>query len=348
MDIAIRSADAGPRLVVAERALELHRWILEDPPGASILGEVAKQRDALELLFAADPLVALDRARTDLTGWTTTPDRGLSRALARLQRMRDRTRGSALEDLRPGATRLWFDFLMELDPRAALNFAQDEVRLRTADPDLWRMLAEANEQNDARTSAVDLREFLQASLPAAVDARALVRLHALGGDDPDGFEDAFTAVLVQEGLVEPDEDLALQRARFLVESGKDSWAEARERLATLWSEHAERYLAPPPPQAPPDPVADERPPLFGGNQPDLAPATDGPWLLATTHEQSARTLEVGRLYARLLAWMGRPEDAATLDGLTRTLEGLQQDRLASEVLVTLRALAPRPRTADPD
>lgn len=339
MDAAIRNADEGTRLAVAERALELHRWILEDPPGAAVLSEVAKQREALSNRFATDPLVTVERARTDLSSWTTTPDRGLAAALRRMQRLRANTNGVPLEELRPGSTRIWFEFLLQLDPRAAQVFASQELRLRPADADLWRMLAEASETNLARTAAVDLREFLQQSLPSPVDARALVRLRAAGGDDLDGFERAYTAVLVQNGLSEPDDDLRLQRARFLLESGKLGWPEARTRLEELWRDHAKRFLAPV--VEPRSEDAIETPePLFGSAQSE--PVSSGDWLIETGDADAARTLEIGRLYVRVLAWMGNPEDAAELDRVSTRLEGLQTDPLGDQVLATLRALVPRP------
>ena len=340
MDVAISRADADTRLLVAERALELHRWILDDPPGAAVLADVARQRENLEQRFATDPLVTVDRARTDLMSWTTQAERGLSRALKRMERLRKRTDKRPLESLRPGATRMWFEFLLELDPSAALRFVGEELRLRPEWPDLWRMLAEANERNVSRTSALDLRRFLQASLPSAVDARALVRLLAMGGGDAQAFEEAVTATLVQEDLPEPDDDLRLQAARFLLESGKPSWPEARQRLAELWADHGERFLAAA--ARPPDPEdADAPPPLFGGQE-SVTPPSAGPWRLETTAEDAERTLEIGRLYARLLAWMGRREDASTLDEVSRTVDRLQDDRLADEVLSVLRALIPRP------
>lgn len=347
MDHAIRVADGESRLTVAERALELHRRILFETPAASLIELVRDQRERLELRFPNDPLVSVDLARSDLSNWTSTPDRGLSKALRRLDRLRVRTDGMSLEDLRRGSTRLWFEFLLEYDGRAALRFALEELRLRPATADLWRMLAEANESLGARDGAIELRGFLQSSLPDAADARALVRLLALSGSDLDAFERAFTGCLVQEDLLEPDADLLLERARFQVESGPEAWPAALALLEGLWLEHAVPHLLPPP----------ESPPVVEGElaAPGLLPLEGepalelpvGPWQPGTTPVDIARTQRIGQLYARLLAWMGRPEDAPRLDELTELLELVDDDRLAREVRAALRALAPRPPPAEP-
>jgi tetratricopeptide (TPR) repeat protein len=345
MDQAIRNADVESRHTVAERALELHRSILAEPPPASVQSEVRDQRERLELRFPTDPLVSVDLARTDLKSWSTTPDRGLSKAMRRLERLRAFTEGMPIENLRRGATRLWFGFLLEFDARAAGRFALEELRLRPFAADLWRMLAEANEAQGARAGAIEVREFLQKSLPDATDARALVRLLAQSGRDLDAFERAFTGCLVQEDLLEPDADLLLERARFQVESGAQAWPSAAALLAELWRDHAVPHLLPPAPT--PSVEGEAAPILLSPDEERALRLPMAPWQPGTTPVEIERALGIARLRARLIAWMGRPEDAATLDELALLLERTDDDRLALEVLAAQRALAPRPPGDEP-
>lgn len=344
LDQAIRLADAESRLTVAERALELQRAILAEAPAASLLELVRDQRERLELRFPTDPLVSIDLARTDLSNWSSSPDRGLSKAMRRLERLRERTQGLPLEQLRRGSTRLWFDFLLEFDPRAANQFIVGELRARPERPELWRLLSEANEAQGAIATAIELRKFLQACLPQAADARALVRLLAHTGRDAQAFEDALTGCLVQEDLTEPDVELQLARARFLLESGAEGWPDALALLGELWREHAEPHLlAPREEELLEDDESLAQLPL--PTDPDAPALAAGPWQPGTPRDAVERALRICRLHARAIAWTGRPEEAATLARIARLFEQVGEDPLDVQVLSAQSALAPRPEQA---
>jgi hypothetical protein len=103
------------------------------------------------------------------------------------------------------------------------------------DPKLWRLVARAAEARGEYGLAAATLRFLQGALAWPEDARSLVKIEAHMGSDRDAFEDAFAAVLAEEGLQAPDDDLLLARGVFLLNAGPTSWDEAVETLEPLWT-----------------------------------------------------------------------------------------------------------------
>jgi hypothetical protein len=154
----------------------------------------------------------------------------------------------------------------------------------------------------------------------------------------------LTACLVQEDLSEPDVELQLERARFLLESGAEGWPDALVLLGGLWREHAEPHLLAPREEEllVDDGSLAELPLPAEPDAPALAP---GPWQPGTSRAQIERALRISRLHARAIAWAGLPEEADTLARIARLFERVGQDPLDVQVLSAQSALAPRPQAS---
>lgn len=236
MNRALASAPEQSDGIVVERALALRQAAIAQLGRMSLEPLLDEQRELLIANFSGDPFVALALAREDVTASGVSPDVGLAAALRRLELFRARTKGVPLERLRAGSAEAWFSFLLPFDTGLASDLALQELRGTPGDPKLWRLVARAAEARGDRSDAAETLRFLQRALAWPEDARSLARIEAYLGEDRDAFEDAFASVLAQESRDEPDDELLLARAEFLLHAGPAGWDEALEILAGLWSE----------------------------------------------------------------------------------------------------------------
>jgi hypothetical protein len=243
MNRALASAPEQSDGIVTERALTLRRAAVAQLGRMSLEKLLDEQRELLVSRFSSDPLVALALASEDIATSGGGPDIGLAAALRRFEVFRARTKGVPLERLRAGSAELWFDFLLPYDSKLASDLAQQELLGTPGDPKLWRLVARGAEAGGEYGQAAATLRFLQGALAWPEDARSLVKIEAHMGSDRDAFEDAFAAVLAEEALAEPDDDLELARGEFLLNAGPTSWDEAVETLEPLWAPLQSRIAA---------------------------------------------------------------------------------------------------------
>jgi len=235
MNRALASAPEQSDGIVAERALTLRRAAVAQLGRMSLEKLLDEQRELLVSRFSTDPLVTLALAREDIATASGGPDIGLAAALRRFDVFRARTKGVPLERLRAGSAEAWFEFLLPYDAKLASDLAQQELLGTPGDPKLWRLVARGAEARGEYGVAAATLRFLQSALAWPEDARSLVKIEAHMGSDRDGFEDAFAAVLAEEGLQQPDADLELARGEFLLNAGPTNWDKAVETLEPLWA-----------------------------------------------------------------------------------------------------------------
>ncbi len=320
MTQALERAPALADSPLVPRAFELQRAALLDAPSPALRADVDTQRELLRSRFRTDPMVALEMARLYIEDDPAGAEAGLDEALSRLSAFRQGSGGVPLEDLRRGATRAWFDFYRTYDPSLAGSFVLSELEARPGSIELRRMAAEAALTAGHPHFAAAQSQQLIEILPFAEDARA--RVHALSelGADPEGFQQALERAQDLSGLAEPDLDLTLCRARFLLAAGPSSWDDAVALLAPLWDRIA-----------PGVPEAHEE-----GGQP--AGPQDGQSEPADESLRAERA-SVGRLYAIALCWRGGAEDLERARSVLPVIARECDDAYERNLFAALEAVA---------
>ena len=118
----------------------------------------------------ADPLVALARAREKLGDRSTLTALRVRRAYDELDAFRDDTDHVPLDDLRPGATRAWMEFYLQLDAEAAFEFVKKERDRLPEKLDLWLMLGETLVATGEPEAAIDHYRLVLEMMPGNADA----------------------------------------------------------------------------------------------------------------------------------------------------------------------------------
>jgi len=191
----------------------------------------------LELLSRArptDPLVALARAREKLGEKSSLTALRVRRAYDELDAFRVATEHRPLDELRPGATRAWMEFYLELDPGAAHEFVRRERDRLPGHIDLWLMFGETLVATGEPEAAIEHYRLVLEMLPEAQTRRHLVRLLARYGRDLPEIERHASAVAKIEGRVR-DPEMALHRARALISDVGKPRAAGIELLEELYS-----------------------------------------------------------------------------------------------------------------
>lgn len=113
-----------------------------------------------------DPRALLAAARSEIlvAGDQNVPT-AVGRAWHRMDAFLEAHPGIPLDDLRPGATREWFDFTSELDPRRAEALVRGQLLLRPNSPDLWLMLGQSYEGQYRQEDALAVYRQLLDLLP---------------------------------------------------------------------------------------------------------------------------------------------------------------------------------------
>lgn len=176
------------------RALELYTRLLErlpartdEPAVLRVLdvlraardeGEISEARwwaevEALEAERPADPAPARELAARSIERPLGGAEQARSHALQRLERLRARNFGRALEPLRPGEVGRWTRLLARFSPERALAFADEELLRDPVDPALWRASAEARLAVGRWQDAIARLEALQKVAPERETGRLL-------------------------------------------------------------------------------------------------------------------------------------------------------------------------------
>jgi tetratricopeptide (TPR) repeat protein len=245
-DAAIEAYRTAMAIAPHDALLEIAQELLDvlekahqsDPelfPRALILAEQENLRRHAD----SDPLVALAQAREDLRTEGLSPALGVARAYERLDGFRERTGHKAIEDLRPGCTKLWKEFYSRLDPKRAEAFVRGELELHPGSLELWTMLAETYEAQERYREAVEMYTSVQNMVPDAAGRRRLAWLKAeLASPHADVLAEIQSArELEPESALDPFFDFVTARSLF---NGNDAdRTNALLLLGKLWSSRAE-------------------------------------------------------------------------------------------------------------
>lgn len=194
---------------------------------------VAAELEVLSRNHPDDPMIALARAREKLGEKSTVTALRVRRAFDELDSFRAKTDHRPLDELRPGATRAWMEFYMELDPDAAHEFVRFEFDRVPSDIDNWLMYGETLVAIGHPEAAIDHYRLVLEMMPEAQTRRALVRLLARYGRDLSEIERHADAVALIEGRT-LDPEMTFYRARALISEGGRSRDTGIELLEDLY------------------------------------------------------------------------------------------------------------------
>jgi tetratricopeptide (TPR) repeat protein len=150
--------------------------------GATLEIAVRGELDFLASRFTSDPLVTLAVARQAVRDSTGDRRSALVRVRTLLEDLRGRTRGVALDELRPGSAAEWIRFLGDIDAQGAWELAEAELLLVPASVELWRAVGETAERLHLADRALEATEIALRMLPDASSALRAVQLSARRGD----------------------------------------------------------------------------------------------------------------------------------------------------------------------
>ncbi|MHC4894532.1 MAG: hypothetical protein ACYTFV_14520, partial [Planctomycetota bacterium] len=138
--------------------------------------------DALEARHPDDPTIVAARAVRDLLA-APTLEIGLGRMWKAFERFDRDHPTTALDDIREGASREWFDLMVDYDPSRAEAFALEQLSRRPTEIDLWLMLGEAYAGEGRRVDATAHYERIIQMVPEPRALEALAEIVADLGSD---------------------------------------------------------------------------------------------------------------------------------------------------------------------
>jgi tetratricopeptide (TPR) repeat protein len=204
--------------------------------GAVELGSVTLLLETLTTRLPLEPLLAARLAALEFDRLPNNPLLAGSRAVASLERFRERTEGVALEDLREGATEAWLDLYLAYDRSLAETFVRAELRKRPENLELWLMYGRTLEASGRYEEAVEHYETVRRMVP---EPRALRRaadiLARLGTDHPRVVSYAQRIAAV-DGLQTNDPQLRFLLARSRVNGSPNGLEAGVADLVQLWND----------------------------------------------------------------------------------------------------------------
>lgn len=202
------------------------------------IGEAAfvSELQALAGRLPEDPLVALRRARHEIESQRDSLPIGVGRAWLLLDRFRERTAGRPVEALRAGTTAPWVELLVEYDPDRAERFIEDELALRPQSLEHWLLLGSVYEAEGRRAVAATHYQTVRTMVPAPEVLLRSARLQAQLGRSPERVDQLLGLVRRLAGRDVDDPELALIRARTLVNAGGPRVQEGLTILRGLWEQ----------------------------------------------------------------------------------------------------------------
>lgn len=200
------------------------------------LGSVTLLLESLATRLPSEPLLAARLAALEFDRLPDNPLLAGSRAVAYLERFRERTEDVALEDLREGATESWLDLYLAYDRALAENFVRSELGKRPENLELWLMYGRTLEASGRYEEAVEHYETVRRMVP---EPRALRRaadiLARLGTDHPRVVSYAQRIAAV-DGLQTDDPQLRFLLARSRVNGSPTGLDAGVADLVQLWND----------------------------------------------------------------------------------------------------------------
>lgn len=200
------------------------------------LGSVTLLLESLATRLPDEPLLAARLAELEFDRLPDNPLLAGSRAVAYLERFRERTEGVALEDLREGVTESWLELYLAYDRSLAEAFVRDELAKRPENLELWLMYGRTLEASGRYEEAVEHYETVRRMVP---EPRALRRaadiLARLGTDHPRVVTYAQRIAAV-DNLQTNDPQLRFLLARSRVNGSPTGLGAGVVDLVQLWKD----------------------------------------------------------------------------------------------------------------
>jgi tetratricopeptide (TPR) repeat protein len=162
-----------------------------DPPLESRRGLLAE----IEVRFPTQPLVALARAELEIERDPRKPEIALNRAVEVLDEFRAATNQRSLDELDPGSSLPWFEFLERATPDAAEALLRSELQAAPGSVEMWLTLASFLEEHGRKTEALSLYTDL---CEMSESPRAHLGAARLMGRSQQGAHDAEVHLLQAE------------------------------------------------------------------------------------------------------------------------------------------------------
>ncbi|MHC4376616.1 MAG: tetratricopeptide repeat protein [Planctomycetota bacterium] len=200
------------------------------------LDSVTLLLESLATRLPTEPLLAARLAELEFDRLPDNPLLAGSRAVAYLERFRERTEDVALEDLREGVTESWLDLYLAYDRALAESFIRSELGKRPENLELWLMYGRTLEASGRYEEAVEHYETVRRMVP---EPRALRRaadiLARLGTDHPRVVSYAQRIAAV-DGLQTNDPQLRFLLARSRVNGSPTGLDAGVADLVQLWND----------------------------------------------------------------------------------------------------------------
>ena len=202
--------------------------------GAVELKAVTLLLESLATRLPSEPLLAARLAALEFDRLPGNPLLAGSRAVAYLERFRDRTEDVALEDLREGATESWLDLYLAYDRSLAESFVRSELGKRPESLELWLMYGRTLEASGRYGEAVEHYETVRRMVPEPRALRRAADILARLGTDHTRVVSYAQKIAALDGLQTDDPQLRFLLARSQVNGSPTGLDAGVQDLVELW------------------------------------------------------------------------------------------------------------------